>query len=56
MKGIALGHLSGAVGDRETNEAFVVDAQLGAALVERGLVKVVTDPVPVQDKAAKAKE
>lgn len=56
MKVIALGNLSGAVGDREKNEAFVVDAQLGAALVERGLVQAVTDPVPVQDKAAKAKE
>ena len=56
MKVIALGNLSGAVGDREKNEAVIVDAQLGAGLVERGLVQEVTDPVPVQDKAAKAKE
>lgn len=56
MKVIALGSLSGAVGDREKGDEFVVDAKAGAALVARGLVEEVTTPAPPLDKAAKPKE
>lgn len=56
MKVIALGTLSGATGDREKGEDFVVDAKLGADLVARGLVGEVSIPAPAAEKAAKAKE
>lgn len=56
MKVIALGSLSGAVGNREKGDEFVVDAKAGAALVARGLVEEVTTPAPPLDKAAKPKE
>lgn len=56
MKVIALGTLSGATGDREKGEDFVVDAKLGADLVARGLVEEVSAPAPAAEKAAKAKE
>ena len=56
MKVIALSSLSGAVGDREKGDEFVVDAKAGAALVARGLVEEVTTPAPLLDKAAKPKE
>lgn len=56
MKVIALGTLSGATGDREKGEDFVVDAKLGADLVVRGLVEEVPVPAPTAEKAAKAKE
>lgn len=56
MKVIALGSLSGAVGDREKGEEFVVDAKAGAALVARGLVEEVAAPAPPLEKAAKPKE
>jgi hypothetical protein len=55
MKVIALGALSGATGDREEGEEFVVDAKLGADLIQRGLVKPVVDLAPAE-KPAKAKE
>lgn len=56
MKVIALGILSGAVGDREKGEEFTVDAKLGADLVARGLVQPVTDSTPTIEKAGKSKE
>lgn len=56
MKVIALGSLSGAVGDREKGDEFVVDAKAGAALVARGLVEEVATAAPLLDKAAKTKE
>ena len=56
MKVIALGTLSGATGDREKGEDFVVDAKLGAALVARGLVEELPVPAPAAEQAAKAKE
>ncbi|MBJ2259108.1 hypothetical protein [Pseudomonas psychrophila] len=56
MKVIALGSLSGAVGNREKGDEFVVDAKAGAALVARGLVEEITTPAPLLDKAAKPKE
>lgn len=59
MKVIALAALSGAVGDREKGDEFVVEAKAGAALVARGLVQAVAEPaapVPSPDKAAKPKE
>lgn len=56
MKVIALGILSGATGDREKGEEFVVDAELGTDLVGRGLVKPATEPAPAVGKATKAKE
>ncbi|WP_426160275.1 hypothetical protein [Pseudomonas sp. TSRC2-2] len=55
MKVIALGALSGATGDREKGEEFVVDAKLGADLIQRGLVKPAAEAAPA-DKPAKAKE
>lgn len=55
MKVIALGALSGGTGDREKGEEFVVDAKLGADLIQRGLVTPVTEAAPA-DKPAKAKE
>ncbi len=56
MKVIALGSLSGAVGDREKGEEFVVDAKAGAALVARGLAEEVAATAPPLGKAAKPKE
>ncbi|WP_201297817.1 hypothetical protein [Pseudomonas koreensis] len=55
MKVIALGALSGATGDREKGEEFVVDAKLGGDLVQRGLVTPVAEAAPA-DKPAKAKD
>lgn len=56
MKVIALGNLSGAVGDRVKGEVFVVDAKVGADLLARGLVRAVDEPAPTAEKLAKAKE
>ena len=60
MKVIALGTLSGATGDREKGEDFVVDAKLGADLLARGLVEEVPEPAPeappAADKTGKAKD
>ena len=56
MKVIALGTLSGATGDRERGEDFVVDAKLGADLVARGLVEPAPEAAPTTEKPARAKE
>ena len=56
MRVIALGTLSGATGDREKGEYFVVDAKLGADLVARGLVEPVPEAAPATEKPARAKE
>lgn len=56
MKLIALGNLSGAVGERAEDEEFIVDAKLGATLIARGLAREVAEPAPVAEKSAKAKE
>lgn len=56
MKVIALGTLSGATGDREKGEDFVVDAKLGADLVARGLVVPAPEAAPTSEKPAKTKE
>lgn len=56
MRVIALGTLSGATGDRERGEDFVVDAKLGADLVARGLVEPVPEAAPATEKPARAKE
>ena len=56
MRVIALGTLSGATGDREKGEDFVVDAKLGADLVARGLVELAPETAPATEKPAKAKE
>jgi hypothetical protein len=56
MKVIAQGTLSGATGDREKGEVFVVDAKLGADLVARGLVEPAPEAAPATEKSAKAKE
>lgn len=56
MKVIALGALSGATGDREKGEEFVVDAKLGADLVARGLVEPAAETAAATEKPAKAKE
>lgn len=54
MRVIALGTLSGATGDREKGEEFTVEAKVGADLVQRGLVELVTEAAT--EKPAKAKE
>lgn len=56
MKVIALGNLSGVVGERAKGEEFIVDARLGASLVARSLVREVAEAAHVTEKAAKAKE
>lgn len=56
MKVVALGNLSGAIGDRVKGEEFTVDAKVGADLVNRGLVQAVNEPAPAVEKAIKAKE
>ncbi|WP_259038533.1 hypothetical protein [Pseudomonas lactis] len=56
MKVVALGTLSGATGDREKGDEFVVDAKLGADLVERGLVEPAPEAAPSAEKPAKTKE
>lgn len=56
MRVIALGTLSGATGDREKGDEFVVDAKLGADLVARGLVEPAHEAAPATEKPAKTKE
>lgn len=56
MKVVALGTLSGATGDREKGDEFVVDAKLGADLVARGLVEPAPEAAPAAEKPAKTKE
>ncbi|MGN7445406.1 MAG: hypothetical protein GXW93_21220 [Pseudomonas lactis] len=56
MKVVALGTLSGATGDREKGDEFVVDAKLGADLVGRGLVEPAPEAPPAADKTGKAKD
>lgn len=56
MRVIALGTLSGATGDREKGEDFVVDAKLGADLVARGLVETAPETARAAEKPAKTKE
>ncbi|AZE96634.1 hypothetical protein C4J96_4556 [Pseudomonas orientalis] len=56
MKVVALGTLSGATGDREKGEDFVVDAKLGADLVARGLVEPAPEAAPAAEKQTKTKE
>lgn len=56
MRVIALGTLSGATGDRERGEDFVVDAKLGADLVARGLAEPAPEAAPTTEKPARAKE
>lgn len=43
MKIRALGILSGASGDREKGEEFVVDKEYGAGLIARGYAEEVTE-------------
>lgn len=56
MKVVALGTLSGATGDREKGDEFVVDAKLGADLVARGLVEPAPEAAPSAEKPVKNKE
>lgn len=53
MKVRALGILSGASGDREKGEEFVVDKAYGAGLITRGYVEEVVESPVVEEKAAK---
>lgn len=53
MKIRALGPLSGASGDREKGEEFVVDKAYGASLIARGYAEEVVESPTVGDKAAK---
>ncbi|WP_434558022.1 hypothetical protein [Pseudomonas sp. Z4-20] len=55
MRIIALGNLSGAVGDRAKGEEFSVDAKTGNDLIARGLARQAEAP-PGAEKPAKAKE
>lgn len=52
MKIRALGVLSGAPGDREKGEEFVVDKAYGAGLIARGYAEEVTDDAAAADKAS----
>jgi hypothetical protein len=56
MKVVALGTLSGATGDRDKGEEFVVDAKLGADLVARGLVEPAPEAAPAVEKQTRTKE
>ncbi|POF89367.1 hypothetical protein [Pseudomonas putida] len=53
MKIRALGPLSGASGDREKGEEFVVDKAYGAGLIARGYAEEVVESPAVEEKAAK---
>ncbi|QYX54368.1 hypothetical protein K3F44_08770 [Pseudomonas sp. S07E 245] len=53
MKVRALGILSGASGDREKGEEFVVEKAHGAGLIARGYAEEVVESPAVADKAAK---
>jgi len=53
MKVRALGILSGASGDREKGEEFVVDKAYGAGLIARGYAEEVVESLEVEEKAAK---
>ncbi|RYZ22736.1 MAG: hypothetical protein EOO16_07725 [Chitinophagaceae bacterium] len=52
MKIRALGVLSGAPGDREKGEVFVVDKAYGAGLIARGYAEEVTDGAEDAEKVA----
>jgi hypothetical protein len=56
MKVIALGILSGAVGERVKGEEFAVSAETGADLINRGLVRAADEPQAIPKKAEPAKE
>ncbi|MBK0059618.1 hypothetical protein IAE40_13310 [Pseudomonas sp. S44] len=60
MKIRALGILSGASGDREKGEEFVVDKEYGAGLIARGyaeeVTEVATERTAKPTKADQAKE
>ena len=56
MKVIALGNLSGATGDRDKGEEFTVNAETGADLISRGLVRAADEPQTTIKKAEVAKE
>lgn len=56
MRVIALGNLSGAVGDRAKGEEFGVDVKTGNDLIARGLARQAEASQPVAEKLAKAKE
>lgn len=56
MKVVALGNLSGAIGERTKGEEFAVDAKTGADLIGRGLVRESNEPQPTAKKADQAKE
>lgn len=53
MKIRALGPLSGASGDREKGEEFVVEKAYGAGLIARGYAEEVVESPGVEEKAAK---
>ena len=53
MKIRALGPLSGASGDREKGEEFVVDKAYGAGLIARGYAEAVVESPAVEEKAVK---
>ncbi|WP_277592979.1 hypothetical protein [Pseudomonas chlororaphis] len=56
MKVIALGNLSGAVGDKVKGEEFDVDAKAGADLIARGLVVKAVPEAAAPAKPEKLKE
>ncbi|EIM16203.1 hypothetical protein [Pseudomonas chlororaphis] len=53
MKIRALGVLTGASGDREKGEEFVVDKEYGAGLISRGYAVEVVEVAATTDKADK---
>lgn len=53
MKIRALGVLSGASGEREKGEEFVVDKEYGAGLIARGYAEEVIEVAATAEKAVK---
>lgn len=54
MKIQALGPLTGASGEREKGEIFVVEKAYGDGLIARGYAVEVTEAAPAAEKPAKA--
>lgn len=54
MKIQALGPLTGASGEREKGEIFVVEKAYGDGLIARGYAVEVKEAAPVAEKSAKA--
>ena len=56
MRVIALGNLSGAIGEKAKGEDFTIEAKIGAELISRGLVRAADEPQLPVKKADQVKE